>query len=125
MHSRLRILLAVAASAAIAAGAAVAQSTGSGAQSGGPQAAASGDNAKQMHEHMMKGMQKMQSMPMTGNMDKDFATMMREHHVQGVQMAKMELQHGKSLEMKRMAEKIIKDQQKEIAQFDKWLATQK
>lgn len=73
----------------------------------------------------MKGMQKMQSMPMTGNMDRDFATMMREHHMQGVEMAKMELKHGKSPEMKRMAENIIKDQQKEIAQFDQWLAKQK
>jgi uncharacterized protein (DUF305 family) len=40
-------------------------------------------------------------------------------------MAKVELRDGKSAELKAMSRKIIKDQQKEIAQLDKWLAAHK
>jgi uncharacterized protein (DUF305 family) len=115
MRTQLRVLLAIAATAAITAGTAVAQSSGS----------ADAGHSKMMHQQMMSGMQQMQQMPMTGNMDKDFATMMRHHHMQGIEMAKMELAQGKSPEMKRMAQKIVKDQQKEVAALDKWLAKQK
>jgi uncharacterized protein (DUF305 family) len=81
--------------------------------------------SKQMHQQMMGDMQKMQSMPMSGDMDKDFARMMREHHLSGIEMAKKELASGKDAEMKRMARKIMDSQQKEVEQFDKWLAAHK
>jgi uncharacterized protein (DUF305 family) len=77
----------------------------------------------QMHEQMMAGMQKMQSMQPSGDIDKDFAMMMRMHHQQAVDMARAEAEHGKSPELKALAQKIINDQQNEIAQLEKWLAT--
>ena len=64
-------------------------------------------------------------MAMTGDTDKDFAMMMKMHHQQGVEMAQMEIDHGKSPAMKKMAKKIISAQNKEIRQFDQWLAKQK
>ena len=67
----------------------------------------------------------MQKMPMSGDVDKDFAMMMKMHHQQAVTMAEMELAHGKSDAMKDMARKIIAAQKKEIASFDQWLAKQK
>ena len=79
----------------------------------------------QMHMAMMNGMDSMKSMPMTGDTDKDFASMMKVHHQQALDMAKIELAKGKSPEMKAMAHKIIAAQQKEIAEFDKWLASHK
>ena len=78
-----------------------------------------------MKASMMMGMDGMQKMTMSGDTDKDFAMMMKMHHQQALNMAEMELAHGKSPEMKTMAKQIIKDQKKEIAQFDKWLAKQK
>jgi len=78
-----------------------------------------------MKQSMMKGMDGMQSMPMSGDIDKDFAMMMKVHHQQALNMAQMELDNGKSPEMKAMAKQIIAAQKKEIAMFDKWLATQK
>ena len=74
---------------------------------------------------MMKGMDGMQKMPMSGDTDKDFAAMMKMHHQQAVNMSEMELAKGKSPEMKAMAKKIIAAQKKEIAQLDQWLAKQK
>ena len=81
--------------------------------------------SRDMKASMMMGMEGMQKMTMSGDTDKDFAMMMKMHHQQAVQMAEMQLANGKSPEMKTMAKQIIKDQKKEIAQFDKWLATQK
>ena len=78
-----------------------------------------------MKAHMMMGMDSMQKMTTSGDIDKDFATMMKMHHQQALTMAEMELAHGKSSEMKAMAKQIIAAQKKEIAQFDKWLAKQK
>ena len=78
-----------------------------------------------MKASMMMGMDGMQKMQMSGNVDKDFAMMMKMHHQQALNMAEMELASGKSAEMKAMARQIIVAQKKEIAQFDKWLAKQK
>ena len=78
-----------------------------------------------MKKSMMSGMEGMQNMPMSGDTDRDFATMMKMHHQQAVNMAQTEITNGKSPEMKAMAKRIIAAQKKEIAEFDKWLAKQK
>ena len=78
-----------------------------------------------MQRSMMGGMERMQKMKMSGDTDKDFAMMMKIHHQGAIDMAQMELAHGKSPAMKAMAKQIIAAQKKEIAQFDRWLATQK
>ena len=48
--------------------------------------------------------------------------MMKMHHEQALEMAKAEIAHGKSGELKALSRKIISAQQKEIAQLDKWMA---
>jgi uncharacterized protein (DUF305 family) len=74
-----------------------------------------------MHKSMMSGMDSMGQMKMSGDTDKDFAMMMKMHHQQGIEMAKIEAEHGKSPEMKALAKKIMAEQKKEIAQLDKFL----
>ncbi len=59
---------------------------------------------------------------MTGDQDRDFATMMTEHHKSAIKMARTELEKGKDPEMRALAEKIIADQQREIGQMDAYLA---
>ncbi len=85
----------------------------------------SGAGSDEMSRSMMNGMEQMRQMKPTGDLDKDFAMMMRMHHQQAVDMAKIEVQKGKSAEMKALATKIIKDQQKEIGQLDKFLQKHK
>ena len=84
-----------------------------------------GMTSTDMKAHMMKSMQSMQSMTMTGDTDKDFASMMRMHHQCGVEMAQMQVANGKNAEMNAMAKKIVVSQKKEIAQFDTWIAKNK
>jgi len=79
----------------------------------------------QMHKSMMSGMDSMKMMTLTGDTDKDFAMMMKKHHEMALEMAKSEIAHGKSAELKAMSRKIIVSQQKEIDQLDKWIAANK
>ena len=69
----------------------------------------------------MRGMESMRQMQPSGDPDRDFATMMRAHHQQAVEMSQIYLKQAKSPELRKMAQKIISDQKREIAQFDKWL----
>ena len=85
----------------------------------GSSATARGSDA--MSQSMMTGMKKMQDMKPSGDTDKDFAMMMKMHHEQALDMAKIEIDQGKSAEMKSMARKIIAAQKKEIAEFEQWM----
>jgi uncharacterized protein (DUF305 family) len=62
-------------------------------------------------DRMMAGMH----VPPSGDVDRDFATMMIPHHQGAIDMAVAELQYGKNPQLKRIAQEIIVDQQQEIA----------
>ena len=70
-------------------------------------------------DNMKAGMSKMQ---MAGNTDKDFAMMMISHHESAIKMAKAELSHGMNSDLKKIAQKEISDQTKEISEFKSWLS---
>ncbi|HEX8377291.1 MAG TPA: DUF305 domain-containing protein, partial [Pedobacter sp.] len=66
-------------------------------------------------ETMERMMQEMHVAKPTGNNDIDFAVMMLEHHKGAVEMSKVEVDKGKNAELKAFAQKVIDDQNKEIA----------
>ncbi|RYC66485.1 DUF305 domain-containing protein [Spirosoma sordidisoli] len=68
-----------------------------------------------------KGMEIMHggSHSMNGNVDHDFASMMAQHHQQGIDMANAFLKEGKTEKMKMMARKVIQAQTKEVAELKK------
>jgi uncharacterized protein (DUF305 family) len=123
---RPRLLAAVLTAAALVLPYARAQTTGP--SSGASGAMSQGSMGSMPHGNMdMKAMmkehqEKMSAMQMSGNQDTDFATMMRMHHMGGVQMAEHEIKNGKDPEMKKVARKIVANQKKEIAELDKFLA---
>jgi uncharacterized protein (DUF305 family) len=51
----------------------------------------------------------------------DFRTHMIPHHQGAVDMAKVALKHAKDPATKKIAHKIVKDQEKEIGQMQAWL----
>lgn len=68
-----------------------------------------------------KGMEIMHSgnHSMNGNIDHDFASMMAQHHQQGVDMARAFLKEGKTEKMKALANNVIRMQTKEMAELKK------
>jgi len=61
----------------------------------------------------------------SGNEDADFADLMLPHHQAAVDMAKTELLYGNAPQMRRLAQKIITDQESEIQLMQLWLSRQK
>lgn len=79
----------------------------------------SGQGSEALMQSMMSGMKQMQGMPMSGSTDKDFAMMMKMHHQQAIDMAQIEINSGKSAELKAMAKKMMAAQKKEIGELDR------
>lgn len=76
-----------------------------------------------MMDTMHAIMDRMMAMPMTNDPEIDFAKMMIMHHQGAMNMANVQLQEGKNDSLKRTAQKIIREQQMEIQQFQTILAT--
>ncbi|HEY0054705.1 MAG TPA: DUF305 domain-containing protein [Pedobacter sp.] len=74
-----------------------------------------------MSAAMDKMMTDMHQMQMTGNVDVDFAMMMKGHHQGAVDMAQAQLSSGTDPKLKAMAQKIIDAQKSEITELDKFL----
>lgn len=72
-------------------------------------------NAK-MHEGM--------AIEFSGDADVDFARGMIAHHQGAIDMAKVEIEHGKDPKLRALAEEIIKAQEAEIADMQAWLKAQ-
>lgn len=71
----------------------------------------------QMHMAMSRMNKKMSAMKMSGDTDKDFAIMMAEHHQGAIEMAEIEVKHGKNTELRAMAKKMIAMQKQERAEL--------
>jgi len=78
-----------------------------------------------MQTVMDKMMTEMHQMEMTGNIDKDFAMMMKSHHQAAVDMSEVELESGKDDELKKMAQKIIDSQKSEINELQSFIDNHK
>ncbi len=57
----------------------------------------------------------------SGDIDQDFVAMMAPHHQGAIDMAKVVLAHGKDPEIRKLAESVVRDQEKEVAQMREWL----
>lgn len=67
------------------------------------------ENASAM-ERMMSSMHPIS----TGDVDRDFVSMMTPHHRGAIDMAQLELRYGRNEQLRRLAQEIIVTQQDEI-----------
>lgn len=70
--------------------------------------------AERMHRKM--------AIAYTGDADRDFAAGMIPHHQGAIEMAQIQLRHGRDPAMRRLAEEIIQAQEAEIARLRAFLA---
>jgi uncharacterized protein (DUF305 family) len=67
-------------------------------------------------------MHKQMNIAYSGDADVDFIRGMIPHHQGAIDMARIQIAHGKDPAVRRIAEKIVADQQREIAEMKEWLA---
>lgn len=66
------------------------------------------------NEAAMKKMMSDMAIKPTGDIDRDFVSMMSPHHQGAIAMAKSVLRYGRNLQIRRLAQEIIVTQQQEI-----------
>ena len=86
----------------------------------GPDTNAAGWN--EIHQAMRNSGRDMERMPTTGDIDRDFAMLMKMHHQAGIDMAIAHLKHGNDPRIRDMSERMIKEQRREIKELDQLLA---
>ena len=102
---------------------ALAQDTGHSGHQGMTMGAPSGDqsaSSKAFAEANAK-MHAAMDITFTGNADVDFVRGMIAHHQGAIDMAKIELEHGKDPAIRKLAEEIIAAQEGEIKPREAWL----
>ena len=72
---------------------------------------------KTAHASMMRGM----DVPYTGDADADFRIQMIPHHQGAIDMARVAMRHAKDPWTRQLAEAVIVEQQREIAEMQAWL----
>jgi uncharacterized protein (DUF305 family) len=120
---RTATVLAVILAAGLLAGTAQAQqSHGGHAGHGTPAATKTGDSAStRAYRDANAKMHKDMDIPYSGNADADFVRGMIPHHQGAIDMARIVLAHGKDPEIRKLAESVIRDQEKEVAVMRDWL----
>jgi uncharacterized protein (DUF305 family) len=83
------------------------------------------DFMNKVTSNMKSSKSKMQTTKTSGDIDKDFATLMSMHHQQGIEMAKLEKQYGKDTKLKPMAERIMMEHEKDVKELKNWMQNNK
>ena len=84
---------------------------------------AEADDWLELNATMDKMHMAMAAIQRSGDAEVDFVRLMLPHHQGAIDMAKVQLLHGKDPQMRRLAEEIVTDQQLEIELMQRWLKT--
>ncbi len=79
------------------------------------------DSTNEFKAADMSMMKNMNSAPYSGDVDVDFRTHMIPHHEGAIAMAKVALKYASDAETKKMAQNIIDEQEKQVADMQAWL----
>jgi uncharacterized protein (DUF305 family) len=112
-----RIPLSLVAAALFGAALATAVGACATAPAGGPSQSMAGHSAGSMELHQIMAQGMAMPMPMSGDVDKDSATMITMHHPQANKMVDVLLDHGDNASLEALAQRMKSGQQKEITEL--------
>lgn len=84
-----------------------------------------GSTEKSMKDKMNDMQTKMQDMNMTGDQDKDYVSMMMIHHEHGIDLAKDYMDKAKDANLKKMAQQMVDENQKQMDKMKDWQGNHK
>lgn len=87
--------------------------------------AAGAGEAEKAYRAANARMHKAMTIKYTGDADKDFVAGMIPHHQGAIEMAQVQLKYGKDPEIRKLAEAVIHEQTREIADMKAWQARNK
>jgi uncharacterized protein (DUF305 family) len=93
------------------------ESPGQGVHEGPSERRQAAGASSELQSALMEGMATMHRTPMTGDPDRDFATIMEQHHAHGVQIARTYLRSAKDARLRAWAQKAIAAQERELAEL--------
>ncbi len=76
--------------------------------------------SEKLNTEMRAMMEKMKSMQMSNNFDKDYVAMMIPHHESAIEMANKQIEFGTNDGLKALSKNIVKNQNLEIESFKMW-----
>ena len=89
--------------------------TGQPAEHGGPAGQANMDSMMRMHHAMMAAR--------NADPAHAWALKMIEHHRGGIEMSRTVLEHSQDAEIRRMAQRTIEEQERDIGDLQRWIET--
>jgi uncharacterized protein (DUF305 family) len=87
--------------------------------------AAAASEAERAYRAANEKMHRAMAIKYTGDADRDFVASMIPHHEGAIDMAQVQLKYGKDPEIRKLAEAVIREQTREIAEMKAWLERHK
>lgn len=77
--------------------------------------------ARELRGAIQQSAQSMRAMQATDDVDRDFVTAMQRRHQDSIELARVEVKHGKDPSVRALARELIDKQKRDLDDLERWL----